>query len=42
VGLAIWLAVTALMVVACLFAVFGPKKEAGTDDDEDDIAPRND
>ena len=42
VGLAIWLAVTALTVVACLFAVFGPKKEAGTDDDEDNIAPRND
>ncbi len=41
VGLAIWLAVTALTVLACLFAVLGPKKEPETDDDEDNIAPHN-
>lgn len=42
VGLAIWLAVTALTVAACLFAVFGPKKEALREDDEHDFGPRND
>jgi len=41
-GLAVWLAVTALTVAACLFVVFGPKKEAPNDDDEHDIQPRDD
>ena len=42
VGLAIWLAVTALTVAACLFVVFGPKKEGHNEEDENDIKPRND
>jgi hypothetical protein len=41
-GLAIWLAVTALTVAACLFAVFGPRKDTPKEDDEHDPELRND